>query len=51
MSLGLSRPKSKKDELSADQMDFAKKVLHMAWHPTQNVLAIAALNNLFVYSV
>lgn len=51
LQLGLTRTKSKKDEISADQMDFAKKVLHMAWHPTQNIIAVSALNNLFVYNV
>ncbi|KAK9239395.1 WD40-repeat-containing domain protein [Lipomyces kononenkoae] len=33
-----------------DDIDFNKKILHMSWHPHENSIAIAATNNLFVFS-
>lgn len=48
-------PKMKKkggkggDEINADAIDFNKKVLHTSWHPLENIIAIAASNNLFIY--
>jgi serine/threonine-protein phosphatase 2A regulatory subunit B len=30
-------------------MDFAKKALHVAWHPKTNCIAIAGLNKLYIY--
>ncbi|KAK7208512.1 WD40-repeat-containing domain protein [Myxozyma melibiosi] len=30
--------------------DFNKKILHMSWHPHEDSIAIAATNNLFVFS-
>lgn len=41
--------KRKKDEISVDTLDFHKKILHTSWHPSQNVLAIAATNNLYLF--
>lgn len=41
--------KRKKDEVSVDSLDFNKKILHTAWHPTENIIAVAATNNLFVF--
>ncbi|KAI5298560.1 hypothetical protein KEM56_003951 [Ascosphaera pollenicola] len=37
-------------ETDANQIDFNKKILHMSWHPFENSIAIAATNNLFVFS-
>ncbi|XP_010263768.1 PREDICTED: serine/threonine protein phosphatase 2A 55 kDa regulatory subunit B beta isoform-like isoform X3 [Nelumbo nucifera] len=41
------------DVLSADAnggvYDFSTKLLHLAWHPTSNVLACAAANSLYMY--
>eukprot|EP00163_Fabomonas_tropica_P007427 TRINITY_DN1713_c2_g1_i4.p1 TRINITY_DN1713_c2_g1~~TRINITY_DN1713_c2_g1_i4.p1 ORF type:complete len:450 (-),score=113.87 TRINITY_DN1713_c2_g1_i4:365-1714(-) len=37
-------------DVSLDQVNFDKKVLHLAWHPTQNILAVAAMNNLYIYN-
>jgi len=37
-------------ETDADQIDFSKKILHMSWHPFEDSIAIAATNNLFVFS-
>eukprot|EP00003_Mantamonas_plastica_P003219 TRINITY_DN12573_c0_g2_i3.p1 TRINITY_DN12573_c0_g2~~TRINITY_DN12573_c0_g2_i3.p1 ORF type:complete len:195 (+),score=67.98 TRINITY_DN12573_c0_g2_i3:48-632(+) len=42
--------KKQSTDISVDQMDFHKKVLHTGWHPTENVLAVAALNNLYIYT-
>ncbi|KAK9461618.1 WD40-repeat-containing domain protein [Lipomyces oligophaga] len=33
-----------------EDTDFHKKILHMSWHPHENSIAIAATNNLFVFS-
>lgn len=40
--------KRKKDEIFVDCLDFNKKILHTAWHPTENIIAVAATNNLFL---
>ncbi|EPZ36718.1 Protein phosphatase 2A, regulatory subunit PR55 domain-containing protein [Rozella allomycis CSF55] len=45
----LSR-KSKKDDINVDAIDFNKKILHTSWHPKENSIAIAATNNLFIFS-
>lgn len=36
-------------EQSVDNLDVNKKVLHIAWHPHDDVLAIAATNNLYTF--
>ncbi|XP_035672045.1 serine/threonine-protein phosphatase 2A 55 kDa regulatory subunit B beta isoform-like [Branchiostoma floridae] len=41
--------KRKKDEISVDSLDFNKKILHTAWHPTENIIAVAATNNLYIF--
>jgi serine/threonine-protein phosphatase 2A regulatory subunit B len=41
--------KRRKDEISVDCLDFNKKILHTAWHPTENILALAATNNLYLF--
>mmetsp|Transcript_7554 Transcript_7554/g.17289 ORF Transcript_7554/g.17289 Transcript_7554/m.17289 type:complete len:449 (+) Transcript_7554:128-1474(+) len=41
--------RAKRDEVSVDQMDFDKKCLHVAWHPKQNCISVAALNSLCIY--
>lgn len=38
-----------KDEISVDCLDFMKKILHVAWHPQENISAIAATNNLYIF--
>ena len=35
---------------NADNIDFDKKILHAAWHPQENSIAVAATNNLFIFS-
>ena len=37
-------------EETAEDVDFVHKVMHIVLHPSQNVLALTALNNLFIYS-
>ncbi len=41
--------KRKKDEISVDSLDFNKKILHTAWHPQENVIAVATTNNLYIF--
>ncbi|XP_043247959.1 serine/threonine-protein phosphatase 2A 55 kDa regulatory subunit B alpha isoform isoform X1 [Colletes gigas] len=41
--------KRKKDEITVDCLDFNRKILHTAWHPSENVVAVAATNNLFLF--
>ncbi|KAG9329080.1 hypothetical protein JZ751_007708 [Albula glossodonta] len=41
--------KRRKDQVTVDSLDFTKKILHMAWHPTDNIIAIAATNNLYIF--
>uniref|UniRef100_G3VJF7 Serine/threonine-protein phosphatase 2A 55 kDa regulatory subunit B n=3 Tax=Sarcophilus harrisii TaxID=9305 RepID=G3VJF7_SARHA len=41
--------KRKKDEISVDSLDFNKKILHTAWHPLDNIIAVAATNNLYIF--
>ena len=52
--LGLGRAKkdnkSMPNDIAVDQIDFNKKVLHLGWHPSQNLLVVAALNHLYVYT-
>jgi len=32
-------------------ISFDKKILHLAWQPTRDVLAVAGLNRLYFYTV
>lgn len=41
--------RKRKDEVSVDSLDFNRKILHAAWHPRDNILAIAATNNLYLF--
>ncbi|CAJ0944474.1 unnamed protein product, partial [Mesorhabditis belari] len=38
------------EELSPDALDFSKKILHATWHPRENIIALAATNNLYIFS-
>lgn len=46
----LGRNKPKEGEMNPDTMDFNKKVLHVAWHPQEDIIAIGASNNLYLYA-
>ncbi|RCH78037.1 protein phosphatase 2A regulatory subunit cdc55, partial [Rhizopus stolonifer] len=39
-----------RNSAAADNMDFSKKILHSSWHPKENTIAIAATNNLFIFT-
>nr|XP_036871853.1 serine/threonine-protein phosphatase 2A 55 kDa regulatory subunit B beta isoform [Manis javanica] len=41
--------KRRKDEITVDSLDFSKKILHTAWHPSENIIAVAATNNLYIF--
>ncbi|XP_047311056.1 serine/threonine protein phosphatase 2A 55 kDa regulatory subunit B beta isoform-like [Impatiens glandulifera] len=36
-------------DANGNSFDFATKLLHMAWHPTENSIACAAANSLYIY--
>jgi hypothetical protein len=38
----------KKDDMGL--VDFNKKILHASWNPRDNVIAVAATNNLFIFA-
>jgi hypothetical protein len=31
-------------------IDYGRKVLHCSWHPHEDIVAVAGLNDLFIYS-
>ncbi|KAI9029663.1 protein phosphatase PP2A regulatory subunit B [Phycomyces nitens] len=39
-----------KNGMMNDSMDFTKKILHASWHPHENSIAVAATNNLFIFT-
>ncbi|CAO3697529.1 unnamed protein product [Rhizopus stolonifer] len=39
-----------RNSAATDNMDFSKKILHSSWHPKENTIAIAATNNLFIFT-
>lgn len=43
-------PKRRKDEISVEMLDFNHKILHAHWHPKENVIAVAATNNLYLFT-
>lgn len=43
-------PKRRKDEISVEMLDFNHKILHASWHPNDNVIAVAATNNLYLFT-
>jgi serine/threonine-protein phosphatase 2A regulatory subunit B len=48
--VGLGRVKNKKEEINPDTVDYQKKILHLSWHPQEYSVAVAATNNLFLFS-
>ena len=36
-------------DANGNTFDFTTKLLHLAWHPTENALACAASNSLYMY--
>ncbi|EDO34128.1 predicted protein [Nematostella vectensis] len=41
--------KRKKDDITVECLDFSKKILHTAWHPNEDIIAVAATNNLYLF--
>ena len=41
--------RKRKDEVAVESLDYTRKILHAAWHPRDNILAIAATNNLYLF--
>jgi len=37
-------------KMDFDNIDFKKAILHSSWHPQENTVAIAATNNLYIFS-
>ena len=35
--------------INTNEIDFSKKILHYTWHPFEDIVAIAGLNNLYLY--
>ncbi|KAK9765726.1 protein phosphatase 2A regulatory subunit cdc55 [Basidiobolus ranarum] len=50
LSFGRGGKNGKKEDINPDTMDFNKKILHTSWHPRENTIAVAATNNLFIFS-
>ncbi|KXN67421.1 protein phosphatase 2A regulatory subunit PR55 [Conidiobolus coronatus NRRL 28638] len=45
-----SRPNINRMDDMSSPADFNHKVLHASWHPQENTIAVAATNNLFIFS-
>lgn len=41
--------KTKKNEFNVEHLNFKKKILQADWNVTENVVAVAAVNNLFFF--
>lgn len=41
--------RKRKEEIFAEHLDFSKKILHCAWHPAADIIALAATNNLYIF--
>jgi len=39
-----------RSEINPDNMNFDEKIMHCAYHPTSDIIALAASNNLFLYT-
>lgn len=44
------KPQKKEDQFPTGPLDFNQKILHSAWHPTENTIAIGASNNMFIFT-
>jgi len=40
----------KSGDINPDALDFGKKILHVAWHPHENLIAVGASNNLYIFN-
>lgn len=39
----------KEDEIGVDCLDFSRKILHTSWHPQDGIIAMATVNNLYIF--
>ncbi|KAI4901778.1 hypothetical protein NFI96_009710 [Prochilodus magdalenae] len=39
----------KENEIGVDCLDFSRKILHTSWHPQDGVIAMATVNNLYIF--
>jgi hypothetical protein len=37
------------EQLHADDLDFGAKIMHADWHPSRGIVALAAVNNLYIF--
>ena len=44
-----SAQRLERDQIYVDDMDYNMKIMHAAWHPGRDILALAATNNLYLY--
>ena len=42
-------PRRRRDEVGIESLDYPRRILHAVWHPRDNILAIAATNNLYLF--
>ncbi|GMM38054.1 protein phosphatase 2A regulatory subunit [Saccharomycopsis crataegensis] len=47
---GTGNNNSMRRDLDFETVDFKKSILHLSWHPMENSVAIAATNNLYIFS-
>lgn len=50
IKLGRGPSRKSDNDLNADNIDFTRKVLHVAWHPQNDIVAVATNNNLYLYA-
>jgi serine/threonine-protein phosphatase 2A regulatory subunit B len=36
-------------QLHVDAMDYNRKIMHLDWHPRRGIMALAAVNNLYLF--
>ena len=42
-------PLAEVDDEDDDQIDFGRRVLHVDWHPKEDLIAMACLNNVYLF--
>ncbi|XP_071703773.1 serine/threonine protein phosphatase 2A 55 kDa regulatory subunit B beta isoform-like [Rutidosis leptorrhynchoides] len=47
--IGVSRRGSESSDINENASDLSTKLLHLAWHPNENLIACAASNSLYMY--
>jgi serine/threonine-protein phosphatase 2A regulatory subunit B len=48
--LETSKNKTNRSSGNNNFVDFNKKILHESWHPHESTIAVAATNNLFIFT-